>query len=546
MKTKLVLLLISIPFYFFSQTEKTQALKTISGFIKHKNKSLSNVNVFVENTTRFTVSDDKGFYSVKVKTGETVSYNYTGLKSKFILIEDVTSTLNITLKEDNNVIGINSKKIIKLGEGTIGDYVEDFKLIQIKGEELNKNASTLTKAILEKVPKFIIKINQFGEEIIYLKGKELNGPAIWIIDNISYDIPIPIFIDEVKEILVINQKEKGFTINVKTNIDYKKIKDINYDNFYFSNDDFYNYDATLYKKIKLKTPSYLNKYKKVKKEQDVLNLYLEYYSIDKKNTNFHSKTISFFEKEKFSKNLILKVLNDFETYASNNSEDLKTIAYKYQKLNEHIKAISVYKKIIKNRSNYSQSYRDLANAYLDAKDYRNVWLTYKYYLNKGFKIEESDIDEIIASEMISAYNLDSSVINQKIKIIKSQKNIASDVRLVFEWNTSEAEFILEFINPQLQVYTIENSAERNEDLIFEQKEKGYTSKEIFIENLSRGNWLVNFNYLGNKQDKSTTLKITTYYNWGRSNQTKKIDIFNFTIENTKAQLLKLNRRFFKS
>ncbi len=544
MKTKILLLFLLIPFLIFSQNTKESDLKTISGFITYKNKALSNVNIFIENTTRFSVSDNKGFYSIKAKIGEIISFNYVGLQKTNIFIEDVTSILNIKMKEDVNVIQVNTKKVAKLGEGTIGDKGEAFKLIQIKGEELNKNATSLTSAILEKVSLFTVRINKFGEEIIYLKGNELNGPAVWVIDNVTYDIPIPIFIDEVLRVLVVNYGNNGFIINVKTTIDYRKVTGINYDNFYFYDSDYYNYDAISYKKIKTGIPSYLKKFENVKNENDALNLYLQTYSEDKNNSNYHYNVLNYFEKEKFSRNIILKILNDFEAFTETNPEDLKVIAYNYQKLNEYDKAIQIYKKIAVLRPKHKQSYRDLANSFLEIRDYRNAWFTYKYFLNAGFKIKEKDIDDIIVSEILSAYNLDTASHHQKIKIIKPQKNIDSDVRLVFEWNTTEADFNIEFVNPNNEVYEIENSAEKNQDLIIDQKKVGYTSKEIFIKHLKRGNWLVNFTYLGNKQYKPTVLKITTYYNWGRANQTKKIDVFNFTLENTKAQLLKLNRRFF--
>ena len=253
--------------------------------------------------------------------------------------------------------------------------------------------------------------------------------------------------------------------------------------------------------------------------------------------------MTFFKNKKFSNKLILKVLQDYEAFKMHNAEDLKSIAYKYQEINENEKAISIYKEILKQRPLHKQSYRDLGNAFLEIKDYRNVWLTYKYFLAKRLKIKENDIDDIITSEMISAYNLDSTNSTRKIKIINPLKNVSSDVRLVFEWNTTEAEFILEFVNPNSQVYSIENSSKKNYHLIFDQKKNGYTSKEIFIKDLQRGNWLINFTYLGNKQLKPTVLKITTYYNWGKENQKKKIDVFDFSVKNKKLQLLKLNRRY---
>ena len=114
--------------------------------------------------------------------------------------------------------------------------------------------------------------------------------------------------------------------------------------------------------------------------------------------------------------------------------------------------------------------------------------------------------------------------------------------MVFEWNTSEAEFILEFVNPEYQIFDIENSTNCNNELAFDQKEKGYSSKEILFENLKKGNWFINFTYLGNKKYKPTILKVTRYYNWGRPNQSKKVNVYEFNLKNIKSQLLKLNSR----
>lgn len=540
MKTKLAVLLLLIPFYCFSQIEnKDNNYKTISGFITHNNKALSNANIFVKNTMSYAVSDSKGFYSVKAKVGDLLSFDYVGLKKVTILIEDVTSTLNIEMKTDKNILSFKYKKVLKLGESNIGDYISDFTIKAIKGENLDKNASSLANAIVEKTPELFLRVNEYGQEIVYIRGKELQGPVVWDIDGYKYDIPLPIFISEVKNVIIVSNG----TIKVNTTIDYKKVNDIVFENYYFIENDFYNNDAITYKKLKKESPSYLNKFNKIKKTEKALNLYLETYNADKKNINYHFNVINLFEKENYSKTSILKVLSDFEKFSENNPEDLKAIAYKYQEINEGEKAIAIYKKLIKLRPNYLQSYRDLGNAFLEEKKYDEAWKAYKYYLNKNFKIEKNDIGEIISSEIISTYNLDinNDQIHKKVKIVNPNKNIESDIRIVFEWNTSEAEFILEFVNPIDFTYKIENSQNMNNDLITDQKKKGYTSKEIFIKDVESGNWLVNLIYLGNKQFKPTFFKTTTYYNWGRKNQRKEISIFEFTQKNIKTQLLKFNQ-----
>jgi tetratricopeptide (TPR) repeat protein len=545
MKNKLTLLLLIVPFYLFAQTTKNSEFKTISGFINHNEKALENVSIFANNTTRFSVSDSKGFYSIKAKVGETLSFSYVGFNKISVLIEDVTSILNIVLKTNNSLTNTQFKKVPKLGESNIGEHIIIPVVENIDGNSLNKNASSLTKAIQEKAPYLTVRYDDFGEEITYIKGNELNGPVVWEIDGVFFDIPYPIYILEVKEVFIFNNKQVKPFIRVNTTIDYKTVKDIDYDNFYFTDEEFYNFDAIPYKKLRNKIP-FLDKYKRLKTAK-ALEVYTKTHDEDKTITNFHFELFNTFKKEKNSKTFLLKILSDYEKMSFDNPENLKALAYKYQEINEHEKAIDVYKKIAKLRPNHVQSYRDLANLYLELENYRDFWLTYKYFFEKGFKIDDNDIGEIISSEIISTYNLDlnNKVNSKKIIVNNPSKNINGDIRIVFEWNTTEAEFIIEFVNPNLQVYQIENSLNNNQALIRDQKNKGYTSKEIFIDKLIDGNYLVNLTYLGNKHYKPTIFKTTTYYNWGRPNQTKKIEVFDFTEQDKKVGLLKLNRRFLR-
>lgn len=544
MKNKLAIFLLLIPFYFFGQTTNNTNLKTISGYIKHKDKALSNVTVFVDNTMRYTVSDKNGFYSIKAKIGETLSYSYTGFLKIYIIVEDVSKTLNIDMIVENKSSKLSFNSNPKLGDVNIGENAPEFGVIKIDGKSLNKYATSLTRAIVEKLPIFYIKYNKYGEETLYLKGKEFNGSAVWIIDNYEFDIPFPILISEVKEVIAINSEKTNPIIRVTTNINYKELKNIDFNNYFFTEDDFYGYDAKKIKKIKKQYP-FLEKYKKISKEKEALELFTNTYKTDKNIKNYYSIIYKYFKDKKFENTFLSEIVSKFEEEANNNPEFLKSIAYKYQEIGEDDKAIEIYKKIVKLRPNYRQSFRDLANAFLEQKAYNEFWSTYYFYLNKGYKIDEDDIGEIISSEIISAYNLDIENNNKrkKIKIENPNKNIESDVRIVFEWNCTEAEFILEFVNPNLETYKIENSYKENKGLIKNQKIKGYTSKEIFIDQLNPGFYLVNLTYLGNKQEKPTTFKITTYYNWGKENQTKKIKVFDFTDKNIKNQLLRLSRKY---
>ena len=210
------------------------------------------------------------------------------------------------------------------------------------------------------------------------------------------------------------------------------------------------------------------------------------------------------------------------------------------------KALEIYKTVMRLRPNYAQSFRDLANTYIHLKEYQNAWKIYKYYLHKGYKLEENAIGTIMYREMEALYMLKKE--ETQIKDIferkeNSSSNISSDVRLVFEWNTSEAEFALEFVNPQQQSYVIEHSLAESNELILDEKIKGYSSKEFIIDKLKDGNWLVNINYLGNKKYIPTYLKLTVYYNWARTNQTEEIKVFKLTAKDLKINLLNLNTSY---
>ena len=66
--------------------------------------------------------------------------------------------------------------------------------------------------------------------------------------------------------------------------------------------------------------------------------------------------------------------------------------------------------------------------------------------------------------------------------------------MVFEWNTSEAEFELEFVSPDKRSYSFDHSLVANNELIIDEKRIGYTSKMFEIEDLGKGDWLINLIY----------------------------------------------------
>ena len=247
------------------------------------------------------------------------------------------------------------------------------------------------------------------------------------------------------------------------------------------------------------------------------------------------------------KSIATKILDDLAMNNPHDPEILKSIAYYYQFLGNKRAAITSYERVFKLRPKHAQSFRDLANAYADYDLYDKAWKLYYSYILKGKVTSEEGIGELIYNDMEWLFYQRSHQTNIKqqfIPIHKNTKEFQRDVRMVFEWNTSEAEFELEFVSPDRRAYVFDHSLSANADLITDEKKVGYSSKMFVIEDLgSQGDWLVNLTYKGNKKTVPTIFKLTTYYNWGKPNEKKYVNIYKLEIQNQKASLLKFDREF---
>lgn len=221
---------------------------------------------------------------------------------------------------------------------------------------------------------------------------------------------------------------------------------------------------------------------------------------------------------------------------------LKALAYQLETMGDYEQANTYYKEVIRLRPDYLQSYLDLANSYRDVgktKQATSIYTRYAYLLDEG--ILKSDSTEF-ASLFEREYN--NFLLLEKNSIVKgaqaSELYVAEEdfegTRVVFEWNDSEAEFHLQFVNPEKQYFMLKHSLADNADMIAKEKEFGYSSVEYLIDSSLPGTWKVNINYLGNKSLTPTYLKATVYYNYGTYAQRKETKVFKLALKNTPHEL----------
>jgi tetratricopeptide (TPR) repeat protein len=210
------------------------------------------------------------------------------------------------------------------------------------------------------------------------------------------------------------------------------------------------------------------------------------------------------------------IIEENSAILENNPIVVKALAYLYQAESRFAKANDLYKEIFILRPNYVQSYLNIANSYREIKEFQkaaSIYARYGYLLEQGLLRAQSGLGILMEREL-------NNLIALKVKDLLSRrelKNIVLDdefygTRLVFEWNDSEAEFELEFVNPEGNYFKSEHSLVADAECIRNGKLSGFSSEEYLIDYSIRGTWLVNATYFGNKSLTPTYVKATIYHN----------------------------------
>ncbi|CAN0376957.1 unnamed protein product, partial [Ectocarpus sp. 4 AP-2014] len=156
----------------------------------------------------------------------------------------------------------------------------------------------------------------------------------------------------------------------------------------------------------------------------------------------------------------------------------------------------------------AQSRRVLANKVAKIGKYKSAWSLYSSYIKeKENDIGEDGIDQIIKDEMIELLEKHSSIIGIDTSSLDLERR-RNDIFLVIEWNDPTTEFELQFVSPENRHYTWKHTKAHNKELLTTEVLNGYFSKSFAIEDISKGEWLVNTKYLGNQKNTPSYLKFT--------------------------------------
>ncbi len=266
--------------------------------------------------------------------------------------------------------------------------------------------------------------------------------------------------------------------------------------------------------------------------------YLRLRSAVDPGVDFFMEAYSYF-KENDSERAAVIISNILELFPKE-IKTLKAVSLALSGVGRNEDVVRLSEEIIEMDNRHAQAYVDLAIAQIALGKYQ-IALDNLLSLtgNTTSGLNTSGISKTVTREVKNLVFRHKGKLNTSGVPSHLMNNVKYNVRLVFEWNDPEAEFELQFVNPQKRYFNWEHNtlsaAERMKDEIL----NGYSSEEFeFYGDGVEGKWILNATYLNHvnvTNQVPLVLKCTLYQNFGYPDQTsREITVFFSETNQTKT------------
>lgn len=560
---------------FVSITVSAQETRKIFGKVSDGKNPIENVTISIENKEISTISKIDGSYELSVQTGDKVNFTYTGLRTVSIKIEDVTRVLNPIMIPD--VTELEEVTVEASKRRSQKDMAEDYPINQdiirtawgyVDAKRSPGQVWTMGQDDISDVRLCILDLlqNRFpGIKVVgnctdggFVTSRRFNtmtqgrGFLFDVDGQLFSEAPIWLPVQSMRRIAIFpglamaarygNLGSGGIivinTINgnpqIEKFVDRARLKNNYADGKALSKSQVASNAPQYLKELRASTS--LPNSKRIFEEYQKTYFGSPYFVLDA-----YEHFITAYDAKDYADNVIKTNYQLFE----NNPVLLKALAYTYESQQRYKKANEVYKDVFIHRPNYLQSYMDMANSYRNIKEIKkaaSMYARYEYLIEEGFlTLDTVGFGPIMNREYNNLLALEKNTVvkSNKAKKLYVAEEEFEGTRLVFEWNDGEAEFDVQFVNPENQYYTWKHSlAESSNDIELE-KEYGYNVKEYLVDGSLPGTWKVNVNYLGNKSLSPTYLKVSIYSNYGSRFQSKEVKVFKLSLKNVNQELFSL-------
>ncbi len=556
-------------FCMFPALVLCQELRLIKGKITDGNQPLADVEISLEGNSDqlFTAAD--GSYEIEAKPGDVISFKYNGMKEVRIRVEDVTRFLSFVMVPDYvelDEITVSrrlksqtdmeqqykfNQRIIRTAFGYLDADNAAGRIRIIDGNAINPIGVCILDYLRNRFSGVTVVggCNSVEDGYVVVRNVGSLGnpvPAIYDIDGQIFDqTPIWLDINQIERLAILStyslttrygQFAAGGVIVINT---------VNGVSSFVGGAQKRGPEVRALAKTEIEAndPSYLKSLRSsvsASGAQEVYNLNASKYSA---SPYFFLDAYDYFYSQRQDRDFADRIITENFGRFNNNPVVLKALAYLYQEQGRYEKAVELYKEIFILRPSYSQSYYDMAMAYSDAREIRKaaaMFGRYQYLLQEDFLMPSDHLWLIQQHDSDNLFQREGEKLGTDMRLVTRDDYVQNATRLLLEWNDSEAEFELQFVDPNNKTFNWSHTLADNADRIEDEKIAGYSMEEYVIDPATPGPWQMNVKYLGNKNLNPTYLKLTVWYHFGTKNQQKVVYTFKLRLKGTNQQLITLN------
>ena len=559
-----------------------QESRTITGRITDGNVPLKDVRIHRGDETNPIFTDEEGSYSLTAIPGDVLHYSFTGMKDYRVRVEDVTQFLNLVMIPDvqelDEVTVTKSRRksqqelameyranpnLIRTAFGIIDARTAPGRVQMVTENEILpiginiidviRNRFAGVTAVGSSQPRTIGvspegAVQQSGYIVIRGTGSVSNPRrAIYDIDGqVFSSTPYWLDVNNIKRMAIVNTlaynarygSVGGGGVIIINTVSGESSMPKTTDLARLRNN-YADENVPRQGDLAIDAPSYLKELNAASNLGAANGVYDKYKSQYAASPYFFMDAYTYFASRNDGSTKAESILDEELTRFSHNPVLMKGVAYILEEQGNSAEALEIYKDIFIMRPHYSQSYVDLARAYRASGAYGKsaaIFARYKYLVDEGFLTESEEFRKVLQHESDNLLALEGRSIGQRVRNILTDPFVDGTTRVVFEWNDSEAEFELQFVNPGGQYYTWKHTYAANEARITDEKDKGYSIAEYVIDGNLPGTWTVNAKYLGNKSLTPSYLKVTVFTSYGERNQRKQVQSFKLFLKGVNQRL----------
>ena len=548
-----------------------QESRLIKGKIMDGDSPLEDVRIHRGDETTPVFTDSEGAYSIEAVPGDVLHYSFTGMKEYRVRVEDVTQFLNLVMIPEVNEleeVTVSKKRkrsqqelayeyrtnpdLIRTAFGIIDARTAPGRVRIISGDEIAPVGLCLLDVVRNRFTGvWAVGDCQRGGYITIRGLGSVANPRVAIYDvdgQIFQDAPLWLDVNSIRRMAIVSSLAfnarygsfgGGGVIIINTvqgqaampkNADLARLR-----NNYLKD------DVPEENDLVTDAPDYIKELKSAASLVEAKGIYEKYKPQYVASPYFFMDAYSYFASRNDGKGFAETILEENRYRYSNNPVLMKGVAYLLEEQGKTSEALELYKEIFIMRPHYSQSYLDLARAYRSAGEIgkaASMFARYKYLLEEGFMSSSKEFWKVLQHESDNLLALEGKDIGQRVRSLNilTDPYVDGSTRVVFEWNDSEAEFELQFVNPGDQFYTWKHTYAANEERIADEKDNGYSIAEYVIDGNLPGTWTVNAKYLGNKSLTPTYLKVTVYTSYGERSQQKQVRTFKMLLKGVNQRL----------